>query len=71
MSEYKQTTKANPLQYKCLDDLQQIIDNTSDQNIKYILGELRELIHYQIREIHRQRQEIIAIKHKEAWKQYD
>lgn len=71
MSEYKQTTKANPMKYGCLDKLPEVVDNVEDQWLKDYLRELYELIQYQIREIHQQRQEIVAIKHKHAWKQYD
>jgi hypothetical protein len=41
-----------------------------DQVYDYIM-ELYELINYQKDMINKQRVEIIALKHKEAWKRYD
>jgi hypothetical protein len=71
MSEYKQTEQANPMKYLCLDKLPEVVDNTKDQWLKDYLKELYDLIQYQIREIHQQRQEIVSIKHKYAWRKYD
>lgn len=42
-----------------------------DDDIKQYINELYELIHYQKEMINAQRIEIIALKHKKSWAQYD
>lgn len=59
------------LKYECLNDFENIINSCSDQNIKNLLYQLRDLIFYQMNEIKNQRMKIIAHKHKESWKRYD
>ena len=71
MNEYKETAYANPMKYGCLDKLPGVVDNLKEQWLKDYLKELYDLIQYQIREIHQQRQEIVSLKHKYAWKQYE
>ena len=47
------------------------IKSCTDQNIATLLIEMYDLIIYQMNEIRDQRMEIIAFKHKAAWKHYD
>lgn len=57
----------NPLKYRILEENINIQDSAMQA---YIDG-LKELISYQYHVIKEQRAEIIAIKHKDAWKRYD
>ncbi len=57
--------------YECLEGLSDKIKSCTDQNIATLLIEMYDLIIYQMNEIRDQRMEIIAFKHKEAWKHYD
>jgi uncharacterized FlgJ-related protein len=59
-----------PLKYECLDKFNEIYESC-DEKLKVFLDDLRELIHYQMREITSQRSQIIAIKHKYAWRNYE
>lgn len=59
------------LKYECLNDFENITNSCSDQNIKNLLYQLRDLIFYQMNEIKNQRMKIIAYEHKESWKRYD
>lgn len=58
--------------YECYDknQRQHIIDICDNDEIKKYILELYNLIEYQIVMIHEQRSEIVAKKHKEAWKHY-
>jgi hypothetical protein len=58
----------NPLKYRVLEE-ENI--NIQDPTIQAYIDGLKELISYQYHVIKEQRSEIIAIKHKEAWKRYD
>lgn len=60
-----------PLKYACLDFFTDIVTKCKDDDIAKYLIELRDLITYQMKIIHDQRMEIVAIKHKDAWKHYD
>ena len=60
-----------PLKYECLDGLSDKIKSCSDDSIAKLLIEMYDLIIYQMNEIKEQRMEIIAYKHKAAWKHYD
>lgn len=55
------------LKYKILEEKVEI----KDDHIKEYVDALIELISYQYHMIKQQRSEIIALKHKEAWKRYD
>lgn len=57
----------NPLKYRILEENINIQDTT----IQAYIDGLKELISYQYHVIKEQRAEIIAIKHKDAWKRYD
>lgn len=60
------------LKYQCLDHFDEIVNELKDnQKMCNYLLDLRELIFYQMNEIKNQRSEIIAIKHKIAWKHYN
>lgn len=48
-----------------------IMDAYKNEQIYDYIQELYELINYQKSIINEQRVEIIALKHKEAWKRYD
>jgi hypothetical protein len=60
-----------PLKYECLDRFDEIYKSCNDQYIKSLLDDLKDLIFYQITEINNQRSQIIAIKHKYAWRNYE
>lgn len=60
-----------PLKYECLDKFTEIYNSCEDDRLKTFLDDLRELIHYQMKEIASQRSQIIYIKHKYAWRHYD
>jgi hypothetical protein len=60
-----------PLKYECLNGLSDKIKSCSDDSIAKLLIEMYDLIIYQMNEIKEQRMEIIAFKHRAAWKHYD
>jgi len=66
MNKYNITYK-----YDCLNNIEQILQQCKDDNIKNFIIDLRELIFYQMHEIRDQRMQIISAQHKDAWKQYD
>lgn len=53
------------------DKVKTIMDAYKNEQVYDYIMELYELIHYQKDMINQQRLEIIALKHKEAWKRYD
>lgn len=57
----------NPLKYQILEEKIDI----KDDHIQKYMEALKELISYQHHMIKEQRSEIIALKHKQAWKRYD
>lgn len=59
-----------PLKYECLDKFNEIYESCDDK-LKVFLDDLRELIHYQMIEITNQRSQIVSIKHKYAWRNYE
>lgn len=63
----------NPLLYKCYEPeiRDAMLKEYSDSIIKSHLEDLYHLIQYQLLEIQKQRQEIIAYKHKKAWENLD
>ena len=64
----------NPLIYSCFDNIglrNSILNECDNIEIKNHIEELYNLIRYQMVTIHEQRAEIIAFKHKTAWKNYD
>jgi hypothetical protein len=60
-----------PLKYECLNGLSDKIKSCNDVTIVKLLTEMYDLIVYQMNEIKEQRMEIIAFKHKAAWKHYE
>jgi hypothetical protein len=60
-----------PLKYQCLDRFTEIYSNCKEKNTRSLLQDLKELINYQMTEITNQRSQIVAIKHKYAWRNYD
>jgi hypothetical protein len=60
-----------PLKYACLDKFDIVYNNCDQEEVRQLLSDLRSLIYYQMNEIKNQRMEIISVKHKDAWKQYD
>lgn len=60
-----------PLKYECMDKFEQVLSTCEDQNVRQLMIDLRDLILFQMREMMQQRAEIVAIKHKQSWKQYD
>lgn len=60
-----------PLKYECLDKFQEIYSKCQEESTRSLLDDLKELIHYQMREITNQRSQIVAIKHKYAWRNYE
>lgn len=60
-----------PLKYECLDNFSQKVKSCADPYITQLLLDMYDLIIYQMSEIKTQRMEIIAFKHKDAWKHYD
>lgn len=60
-----------PLKYACLDKFDSIYNNCDQENVRQLLSDLRTLVYYQMNEIKNQRMEIISVKHKDSWKQYD
>lgn len=59
------------LKYDIFLSLEQACNKTSDSELIQYMKDLYELILYQKNIIKEQRVEIIALKHKEAWKRYD
>lgn len=57
--------------YKFMDNFLPLYDSVKDEEVKVLLLEMRDTILYQMKEIRKQRGEIIYIKHKYAWKHYD
>lgn len=57
--------------YKFMDNFVNIHNRLNDQETKDLLNDMRDTILYQMEEIRKQRAEIIYIKHKYVWKQYD
>jgi len=57
--------------YDCLNKIESVIKNCTDNEAVNLLLDLRELIFYQMYEIRDQRIDIISMKHQEAWKHYD
>lgn len=53
------------------DKVKLIMESYKDEQVYDYIMELYELITYQKNMINKQRVEIIALKHKESWKQYD
>lgn len=53
------------------DKVKLIMDAYKHEQVYDYIMELYELINYQKEMINKQRVEIIALKHKEAWKRYD
>ena len=66
MNKYNITHK-----YDCLNNIEQILQQCNNDDIKNFIIDLRELIFYQMHEIRDQRMQIISSQHKNAWKQYD
>jgi hypothetical protein len=60
-----------PLKYACLDSFDKLYNSCTNNEIKDLLFQLRELIFYQMNEIKNQRIDIVGIKHEQAWKHYD
>ena len=60
-----------PLKYACLDTFDNIYESCTDESVKNLLHDLRQLIYYQMNQIKDQRMEIVSLIHKDAWKQYD
>jgi hypothetical protein len=63
--------KAIPLKYECLDRFEEVYKICTDEVVKKLLLDLKDLIYYQMEQIRDQRSEIIAEKHKRAWNHYD
>ena len=57
--------------YKFMDNFLLLYDSITDEEVKSLLLEMREIIFYQMQEIRKQRAENIYIKHKYAWRRYD
>lgn len=60
-----------PLKYECLERFKEIISQCKDDDASKLMIEMFDLIIYQMDQIKQQRLEIVAMKHKTAWKQYD
>lgn len=59
------------LKYDTFLNLEKACERTSDKELIQYIKELNDIIVYQKNIIKEQRVEIIAQKHKEAWKRYD
>ena len=57
--------------YKFMDNFLLLYDSITDEEVKSLLLEMKEIIFYQMQEIRKQRAENIYIKHKYAWRRYD
>jgi protein tyrosine phosphatase len=64
-------TKHIPLKYECLDIFDSIYNKCEQYEIKNLLRDLKDLIFYQMEQIREQRMEIVAMKHRHAWKNYE
>lgn len=60
-----------PLKYECLDRFDETLKTCEQENVRDLLIDLRDLIYYQMKQITGQRAEIVSIKHKMSWQQYD
>jgi hypothetical protein len=60
-----------PLKYECLDRYLETLSKCKDDEIKFLLIDMFDLIRYQMTQITDQRMVIIGLKHKESWKHYD
>ena len=67
-NDYDMTLKYEPMDQSKISYILEVYKN--EQVLEYI-KQLWKLIDYQKQEILKQRKEIIAIKHKVAWKHYD
>jgi hypothetical protein len=65
---YDMTLKYKPMDLSTVND---ILTQYKDDPVLDYIKDLYKLIDYQSKVIWEQRKEIIAVKHKEAWKRYD
>lgn len=67
------TKNIKPLKYECVsqETITSIANIYKDYRVAEHIQDLYNLIDHQMRELHKKRSEDIAIKHQDAWKQYD
>ena len=57
--------------YRFMDNFNEIYSKCADDETKQMMLNLRDTILYQMEVIRKQRSEIIYVKHRYVWKQYD